>query len=112
VALIGLLVVGLWAIHKIDPDFIGKWAPFILGGAGLTIVICVSSIILATILALIGAIARLSTNVVAYSVSSLYVSFVRGTPLLVQIFFVYLALPQVGIVIPVVQHRHWACPND
>ena len=29
-------------------------------------------------------------------------SLVRGTPLLVQIFFVYLALPQLGIVLPVV----------
>jgi polar amino acid transport system permease protein len=29
------------------------------------------------------------------------VSLVRGTPLLVQIFFVYLALPQLGIVLPV-----------
>jgi polar amino acid transport system permease protein len=99
---IGLLVGGLWALGKIDPPFIVYWAPFILGGAGLTIVICASSIVLATVLALIGALGRLSTNVVAYSLSSLYVSLVRGTPLLVQIIFIYLALPQVGIVLPLV----------
>ena len=99
--MIGTLVGTLWVLKKIDPAFIGEWAPFILGGAGLTVFISVSGIILATALALIGALGRLSANVVAYSLSSLYVSFARGTPLLVQIYFIYLALPQVGIVIPI-----------
>jgi polar amino acid transport system permease protein len=34
--------------------------------------------------------------------ASLYVSLVRGTPLLVQVFFVYLALPELGIILPVI----------
>jgi len=100
VVLIGLLVGALWASDKIDPSFIGTWAPFILAGAGLTIIICAGSIVLATGLALVGAIARLSPNPIIYSVASLYVSIVRGTPLLVQIFFIYFALPQLGIVLP------------
>ncbi len=33
-------------------------------------------------------------------IASLYVSFVRGTPLIVQILFIYLALPAAGIVLP------------
>ena len=99
VLLIGALVLTLWATGNIDTDFIGTWAPFILGGAGLTVVICVGAIVLATVLAFIGAIARLSTNAVVYSVASLYVSLVRGTPLLVQVFFVYFALPQVDVVL-------------
>jgi polar amino acid transport system permease protein len=100
VALVGALVFGLWFTGNIDPDFIGTWAPFILGGAGLTVVICVSSMVLATVLAIIGALGRLSPVAVIYAVASLYVSIVRGTPLLVQIFFIYFALPQVGIVLP------------
>ncbi len=94
--LIGLLI----ALDKIDPAFIATWGPFILGGAGLTIVICVGSIILATILAFVGAIGRLSANPIIFAVASLYVSLVRGTPLIVQIIFIYLALPQLGIVLP------------
>ena len=35
-------------------------------------------------------------------IASLYVSLVRGTPLIVQIYFIYLALPQVGIVLPAI----------
>ncbi|MGI8928610.1 MAG: amino acid ABC transporter permease [Candidatus Limnocylindrales bacterium] len=100
VVLIGALVGTLLAIDKIDPVFISTWAPFILGGAGLTIVICIGSILLATVLAVVGALGRLSTNSIVYGVASLYVSIVRGTPLLVQIYFVFLALPQLGIVLP------------
>ena len=59
----------------------------------------VLSIVLATTLAILGALGRLSTNPVIYAVASLYVSIVRGTPLLVQIFFAYYALPQAGIVL-------------
>ena len=55
------------------------------GGAGLTILISVVSITLAAILAVIGALGRLSRNGFINGVASLYVSLVRGTPLLVQI---------------------------
>jgi polar amino acid transport system permease protein len=103
IVLIGALVGALWLTDRINPEFIGRWAPFILGGAGLTILICVSSIIIATILALIGAFGRLSTNPIAYGVASLYVSFVRGTPLFVQLVFIFFALPQMGIVVPAVE---------
>ena len=51
---------------------------------------------LATILALLGALGRLSHNAVAYGVSGFYTSFFRGTPLIVQLFLIYLALPQIG----------------
>ena len=53
-------------------------------------------IVLAIVLATLGALARLSRNPIAYGVSGFYVSFFRGTPLIVQMFLVYLALPQVG----------------
>jgi polar amino acid transport system permease protein len=98
-ALVGGLVLVLWSSGNINLAFYDRWAAFILEGTWTTLVICVSSIILATALAVVGAIARLSPNAVVYAVASLYVSLVRGTPLLVQIYFVYLALPEVGIVL-------------
>jgi polar amino acid transport system permease protein len=101
--LIGGLVTVLWATGNIDPDFIARWSGFILGGAELTIIVCVASIILATTLALIGAMARLSNNVVLSATASLYVSLVRGTPLLVQIYFIFFALPELGVVLPAVE---------
>ena len=53
-------------------------------------------IVLAIVLALLGALARLSRNPIAYGVAGFYVSFFRGTPLIVQMFLLYLALPQIG----------------
>lgn len=102
VTLIGLVLIGLWATDNIDTAFIGEWGPFIIGGAGLTVLVSVVSIVFATALALVGAIARLSRNAYINGVASLYVSLVRGTPLIVQIYFIYLALPQVGIVLPAI----------
>lgn len=102
VVLLALLGIGLWATGNVDPDFIARAGPYIVQGAGLTILISVSSIALAVVLALLGALGRLSSNPIINGVASLYVSLVRGTPLLVQIFFVYLALPQLGVTLPVV----------
>jgi polar amino acid transport system permease protein len=95
--LVGGLVALLAMTGNINLAFYDRWARFILEGTWTTLIVCVSSIMLATALALVGAVARLSSNVYVYSVASLYVSLVRGTPLLVQIYFVYLALPDLGI---------------
>lgn len=102
IVLVGGLLLALWITGNINFDFIGEWGPFILGGAGVTILLCVTSIVIATILAVFGAIARLSSNPIINGIASLYVSLVRGTPLIVQIIFIYLALPQLEIRIPAI----------
>ncbi len=99
-ALIGAFVVALYLAGEIDLGWTATWGPLILDGARTTILLTVISIVLAVILAILGALGRLSSNAVVYAIASLYVSLVRGTPLLVQISFIYLALPQVGLVIP------------
>ncbi len=102
VALVGGLVVALYVTGNIDTEFISTWAPFIVAGAWVTVYISLISIVLATLLALIGAMGRMSRNPYLNGVASLYVSLVRGTPLIVQVFFIYLALPQVGVVLPAI----------
>jgi len=92
----------MWYAGRVDADFIIQFSPFIIQGAGVTILVCALSIFFATILAVLGAIARLSRNPYINGVASLYVSLVRGTPLLVQILFIFFALPQLGIVLPAI----------
>ena len=106
IIIVGGLLLALDAGPRFDPSFLlgpvdshnpastPVWV-YILGGIPLTVVISVTSISIAIILAMLGALGRLSKNAVIYGVASLYVSLVRGTPLIVQIVFVYLALPQV-----------------
>ncbi len=84
---------------KIDFGFMGKWLGFLLTGIGFTLVVSVLAIALACIIALIGALGRLSRNPIANGVSAFYVSLIRGTPLLVQVYMWYLALPQIGQVL-------------
>jgi polar amino acid transport system permease protein len=98
--LVGGLVAALLSTGRIDTDFLGVWGPFILGGIPITIVVSVCAIVFATLFAVFGALGRLSTRSPIYAVATLYVSLVRGTPLIVQIFFVFSALPEFGIVLP------------
>jgi polar amino acid transport system permease protein len=93
------LGIGLALTGRIDPAFIAEVGPFVLQGAPITLLVCVVSIALATMMATIGALGRLSINPVFNAVASFYVSVIRGTPLIVQILFWYLALPQFGIVL-------------
>jgi len=95
IILIGLLVGSLVVAGKVDVTFLAKWGPYILGGIPITIVVSAFSIALAVVLAVLGALGRLSTRASIYAVATLYVSLVRGTPLIVQILFIYLALPQI-----------------
>lgn len=95
ILLVGGLVGFLFVSGKIDTAFLSKWGGYILGGVQTTILVAICSIIIAICFAVMGALGRLSSNAILFAVSTLYVSLVRGTPLIVQILFIYLALPQV-----------------
>lgn len=82
---------------RLDWEFIRKNWYFIFNGVWLTILLSVLSIALATVLSLLGALGRLSKFPPAYALATFYISLIRGTPLLLQIIFFFLALPQLGI---------------
>ena len=90
------LLGSLFYLADYDTEWMRENFTFILRGLQFTLLMALGGIVLATILATLGALARLSRNPVLYGVSGFYVSFFRGTPLIVQMFLVYLALPQVG----------------
>jgi len=102
VVLLGLLIYIFSGPIELDTEFIRKNALFIAGGVWQTLFISVVSIIMAIVLALLAALGRLSTFPPIYALSTFYVSMIRGTPLFLQIFFFYLALPQLGIVFPAI----------
>jgi polar amino acid transport system permease protein len=67
---------------------------FLIAGVRTTIVVSLISFSLALILGLITGLGRVSSNVIYYSLSSLYVEVVRGIPLLVLlIYFAYVVTP-------------------
>jgi polar amino acid transport system permease protein len=102
-----LKVAAVWVVLFAVLAFLGNAAGFdvqwirdniryILGGLRYTMTIAVGGILLAIVMALLGALSRISRNPVAYGIAGFYVSFFRGTPLIVQMFLLYLALPPVG----------------
>jgi len=89
-----IVLATLFLSYGFDTDFMLEWTPYIIGGTGLTLFVSISSIVLASILAIFGALGRLSRNPIYNGIATLYVSLIRGTPLILQIFFIYLAFPQ------------------
>ncbi len=81
VALVGL---ALYFYHYRDE--VTLYFPNFLAGAGLTIVLSVSSMILASILGFVGALGRLSRFAPFRIIAAVYVEVIRGTPILVQLF--------------------------
>jgi polar amino acid transport system permease protein len=76
------------------------WAQYLAPlwkGAQITIMISVSSIVLGAALAFIAGIARTSSNRLVSGIAFAYILLFRGTPLLVQLFWFYYALPLIGI---------------
>lgn len=74
--------------------------PPLLKGAGVTIQISFFSIILAFFLSFTFGLARLSKWRMLRGVAAVYVEVIRGTSLLVQLFWIFFALPFLGIKLP------------
>jgi len=72
-------------------------APFLLKGAEFTVLLSLGGMFFGLLVGFGLALMRLSRFMLARGVSRVYVSFFRGTPLLVQLFVIYYGLPQVGI---------------
>src|SRR5262249_29864145 len=81
------------ALTGVDASLVARtWRSF-LRGVWLTAVMAVSSLILCLPLGLALALARVQSNPVLSAPAAIYVEVMRGTPLLVQILFVYFVLP-------------------
>ena len=76
-----------------DMNLVINSFPLLLIGAGVTIQITVLSTAIGFVIGLIVGVARISNLRVLRMLAEVYVEFFRGTPLLVQIFLFYFALP-------------------
>lgn len=72
----------------------------ILNGASKTLQLTVIAIVIGMVLGLILALGRISRNKFINGISWTYIWIFRGTPLLLQIFVIYYALPNIDIVLP------------
>ena len=80
-------------LMNFDMNLVVNSFPLLLIGAGVTVQITVLSTAIGFVIGLIVGVARISNLRVLRMLAEVYVEFFRGTPLLVQIFLFYFALP-------------------
>ncbi|BCP53254.1 amino acid ABC transporter permease [Kaistia sp. 32K] len=113
---VGLVWTGLFVIlivgfvqFGLDGGAIAERLPFMLGirltpsgmiqGAAMTLFVTASAVGFAGMLGLVTAMGRMSSNPFFFGLATFYGSLFRGTPLLIQVLLIYLALPQIGIIL-------------
>lgn len=77
----------------LDFSFLSKYYMFFLVGAKNTVIIAAFSVLFGVVLGTLLALMKQSKIRILKSLSSAYIEFVRGTPLLVQLFIIYYGLP-------------------
>lgn len=94
-----LLVLGsavcIWALAMFKAEPFRRIFVFLLDGVLVTFQMTVVSFLFILLVGLIGGVGRIVKNPIANGIATLYVEIVRGIPLMVQLLFIWFALPQV-----------------
>lgn len=80
-----------------DQGFFAKYYPYYLSGTGYTILLAIIGVVFGIILGTLFALMKLSSIKIFKVLASIYIEYVRGTPLLVQIFIVYFGTGILGL---------------
>ncbi|WP_341805048.1 amino acid ABC transporter permease [Paenibacillus turpanensis] len=83
-----------------DFSWFPKYYSFFIDGAKMTVIVAALSVFFGVILGLVLALMRLSNIKPLRWFAVSYIEFIRGTPILAQIFLFYYGLPQLGINFP------------
>lgn len=81
----------------------GLFMPILLEGLWLTIVVTIGSLLLSTALGLIWALMRVSGVNALVKIAKTVVNGIRGIPILVQLFYIYFVLPELGVTLTALQ---------
>jgi polar amino acid transport system permease protein len=78
-----------------------KYYTFFIDGAKFTIILAIFTVLFGVMLGIFLALLRLSKNKLLNFLATAYVEFIRGTPLMVQLFIIYFGLPNlIGFNMP------------
>ena len=78
-----------------------KWIPPLLSGARVTISLTILSVSAGLVLSLFLALGKMSKNIFINKSCSAYIFFFRGTPLLMQLYFIYFGLPMISTALTI-----------
>lgn len=77
-------------------SFLPEYYEFFLTGALRTIYLSIFTVLFGVILGMIISLMRMSSKRILSYPARAYISFIRGTPILVQLFIIFYGLPQLG----------------
>lgn len=77
-----------------------KYYPFFLEGVKNTLIIAFASVVIGVFFGTLMAVMRMSKIKPLKWISCAYIEFIRGTPLMVQLMFIFYGLPMIGITFP------------
>jgi polar amino acid transport system permease protein len=80
-----------------------EFLPILLQGVWLTIVVTAGSLVLSTLLGMIWALMRVSRLALLQRISAAIVNGIRGIPILVQLFYIYFVMPELGVTLTALQ---------
>lgn len=80
-----------------DWGIIAEWGPSLLTGLGVTVLFTLGGLALGLVIGIFVAVMALSRHAVPRLLARIFVDAVRGTPLLLQLFILYYAMPSIGM---------------
>ena len=80
-----------------------EFLPILLQGVWLTIVVTAGSLVLSTVLGMVWALMRVCRVRWLQRLSALIVNGIRGIPILVQLFYIYFVMPELGVTLTALQ---------
>ena len=79
--------------------FLNSLGPIALAGLTATVPLALISFAFGLLIAIGIALMRISVNPVLSNLARFYISVIRGTPLLVQLFVIFYGMPSIGVTI-------------
>lgn len=83
-----------------DFSFLNNYYGFFINGTKITILLAFFTVILGLVLGTFLSLMKLSKNKLISLIATSYIEFIRGTPLLVQLYLIYYGFPSIGIEFP------------
>lgn len=77
------------------------WLPQLLDGARITILLTICAVSMGLLLSIFLALGKMSKNQILSKFCGAYIFFFRGTPLLMQLYFIYFGLPQINMALTI-----------
>jgi His/Glu/Gln/Arg/opine family amino acid ABC transporter permease subunit len=84
----------------LDFSFLPKYYMFYLEGMKNTLFLSIFAVLLGVVLGTFISLMRLSNNKLIKFIATAYIEFIRGTPVLIQLYIIFYGLPKIGIHLP------------